>query len=197
MLYRNRLIGVMLIAVMLVVTVLVAAPTVFAAFAAEVFAVDQPIVDDHVTITRATNNEPGWLVIHADEEGAPGPVIGYAPLPAGINANVKVEVDATAATATLYAMLHTDAGTTGAFEFPDGPDTPIMRNDVIVMRPFTVTGNELSVAGVIAGEPTLSTLHQALVDAGLGSNCVSRWPPPCLRPATPPLLLCRRMRWPR
>lgn len=93
MLYRNRLIGVMLIAAMLVVTVLVAAPAVFAAFAAEVFVIDQPIVDGHVTVTRATINEPGWLVIHADEDGAPGPVIGYAPLPVGISANVDVAVD--------------------------------------------------------------------------------------------------------
>ncbi len=170
MLNRNRLIGVTLIAAILVVTVLVAAPAVFAAFAPEVFAVDQPVVDDRVTVTRATINEPGWLVIHADEDGAPGPVIGYAPLPVGISANVDVEVDAAAATTTLYAMLHTDAGTAGAFEFPDGPDAPIMRNDVIVMHPFTVTGNELSVAGVIAGEPTLSTLNQALVETGLAEQ---------------------------
>lgn len=59
MLNRNRLIGVVLIAAMLIVTVLVAAPAVFATFAPEVFTVAQPIVDNRVTVTRATLNEPG------------------------------------------------------------------------------------------------------------------------------------------
>ena len=167
MLNRNRLIGVVLIAAMLIVTVLVAAPAVFATFAPEVFTVAQPIVDSRVTVTRATLNEPGWLVIHADADGAPGPVIGYTPLPAGISANIAVAIDPAAATPTLYAMLHTDAGVAGEYEFPDGPDLPVQRGEQLIMRAFQVTGSELTVAGVIAAEPSLSALSQALADAGL------------------------------
>jgi uncharacterized surface protein with fasciclin (FAS1) repeats len=167
MLNRNRVIGVVLIAAIFVLTVLVAAPAVFAAFAPDVFTVDQPTIDGRINITRATLNEPGWVVIHADVDGAPGPVVGYAPLPAGISANIPVAIDAAAATTTLHAMLHTDAGAAGVFEYPDGADTPVQRGDTVVMRPFQVTGAELTVAGVIAADPNLSTLHQALTDADL------------------------------
>jgi hypothetical protein len=96
MLNRNRVIGVVLIAAIFVLTVLVAAPAVFAAFAPDVFTVDQPTIDGRINITRATLNEPGWVVIHADVDGAPGPVVGYAPLPAGISANIPVAIDAAA-----------------------------------------------------------------------------------------------------
>jgi transforming growth factor-beta-induced protein len=167
MLNRNRVIGGVLIAAVVVLTVLIAAPAVFAAFAPDVFAVDQPTVDGRVNITRATMNEPGWVVIHADVDGAPGPVVGYAPLPAGISANIPVAIDAAAATTTLYAMLHTDAGAAGVFEYPEGADMAVQRGDTVVMRSFQVTGAELTVAGVIAADPSLSTLHQALTDAGL------------------------------
>jgi uncharacterized surface protein with fasciclin (FAS1) repeats len=167
MLNRNRVIGVVLIAAIFVLTVLVAAPAVFAAFAPDVFTVDQPTIDGRINITRATINEPGWVVIHADVDGAPGPVVGYAPLPAGISANIPVAIDAAAATTTLHAMLHIDAGAAGVFEYPDGADTPVQRGDTVVMRPFQVTGAELTVAGVIAADPNLSTLHQALTDADL------------------------------
>ena len=94
MLNRYRVIGVGLIAIL----VLAVAPTVFGAFTPEVFVIDQPTIDNIVNVTRATVDEPGWVVIHADADGAPGPVIGYSALPAGINANVKVTIDPKAAT---------------------------------------------------------------------------------------------------
>ncbi len=117
MLNRYRVIGGVLIAIL----VLAVAPTVFGAFTPEVFVIDQPTIDDTVNVTRATIDAPGWVVIHADADGAPGPVIGYSPLPAGINANVKVEIDPKAATSVLYAMLHEDRARPASSTSPTAP----------------------------------------------------------------------------
>ncbi len=100
---------------------------------------DQAITNGTVTVKQAVSNGPGWVVIHADNNGQPGAVIGYSPLQDGVNNNVVVQIDANKATPTLYAMLHTDAGTIGTFEFP-GPDAPVMLNGQVVMQSFTVTG---------------------------------------------------------
>ncbi len=94
------------------------------------------IVDDTVTIVEATVGGPGWVVIHADNNGSPGLIIGYAPLEEGVNSNVVVEIDADAATPILHAMLHVDEGELGAFEFP-GADAPVLVDDAIVMAQFS------------------------------------------------------------
>lgn len=99
---------------------------------------DTGIVDDTVTIAEATVAGPGWIVIHADAGGKPGPVIGSAPLTEGVNSNVVVDIDSDAATPILHAMLHVDDGAVGTFEFP-GPDGPVKIDDAIVMARFSAT----------------------------------------------------------
>ena len=166
MLNRYRVIGVVLIAIL----VLTVAPTVFGAFSPEVFVIDQPTVDNTVNVTRATVGEPGWVVIHADEDGAPGPVIGYSALPAGINANVKVAVDPEGVTGVLYAMLHVDKGEAGVFDFPDGADVPVDRNGEPVTKSFSVSGQESTVVNMLAGDERFSTLVAAIEAAGLADT---------------------------
>ncbi|GIV75656.1 MAG: hypothetical protein KatS3mg050_0050 [Litorilinea sp.] len=97
---------------------------------------DMGIVDGKVIITRATMDGPGWVVIHTDADGSPGPVIGHAPLQEGENLDVAVEIDAEAATPLLFAMLHVDEGEVGTYEFP-GPDVPARVGDNIVMARFS------------------------------------------------------------
>jgi hypothetical protein len=58
---------------------------------------------------------------------------------AGENTAVTVEVDGAAATDTLYAMLHTDAGQVGVYEFP-GDDGPVRVDDAVITPAFNVTG---------------------------------------------------------
>ena len=99
---------------------------------------DQAIDNGKVTIASVVSVGPGWIVIHADNNGAPGAILGYTPVIDGINSNVVVDIDAAGATNTLWAMLHSDAGTVGTFEFP-GPDAPVTLNDNIVMQSFAVT----------------------------------------------------------
>src|SRR5262245_11596262 len=98
---------------------------------------DQEIVDNQVTIAKVVSEGPGWLVIHVQEDGNIGAVIGQSPVVAGENANVVIEIDPMMATETLYAMLHTDAGVVGTYEFP-GPDTPVTVNGEAVTPPFQV-----------------------------------------------------------
>jgi len=101
---------------------------------------DQPIVKGTVVVEKVVSNGPGWIVIHAQKDGKPGPILGYSPVADGENTNVVVEIDATKATPTLYAMLHTDAGQMGTFEFPNGPDVPMKAGDQVITPPFQVTG---------------------------------------------------------
>ena len=94
--------------------------------------------DGKVIIAEVNAADPGWIVIHTESDGAPGPIIGYAAVNAGENSNVEVEIDLGAATEKLFAMLHIDAGTAGTYEFP-GDDAPVKVGDAVVMTPFMIT----------------------------------------------------------
>jgi plastocyanin len=99
----------------------------------------QEIVDGKVTIAEVVSDGPGWLAIHAQADGKPGPILGYSPVSDGTNASVVVEIDASKATEILYAMLHSDAGEVGTWEFPDGPDAPVKVGEQVVMPAFSVS----------------------------------------------------------
>ena len=97
---------------------------------------DQEIQDGTVTVAEVVSDGAGWIVIHADDNGAPGPVIGQAAVSDGTNQNVSVQIDTGAATETLYAMLHTDSGEMGTYEFPDA-DPPVQVDGSVVVQPFS------------------------------------------------------------
>lgn len=94
-----------------------------------------------VFIEEVKAAQSGWMVIHNDNEGAPGPVIGYAPVSVGLNTNLEVEIDLEQATDRIFAMLHVDAGTTGEYEFP-GDDVPVRVDDAVLVVPFSITRAE-------------------------------------------------------
>ena len=102
---------------------------------ARVIVKNQKIKGSTVMINEVLSNGPGWLVIHADSKGAPGPVIGYAAVPDGLTRELSVKINVSKATPILYAMLHTDAGVVGKYEFP-GPDVPVMVDEKMVSPPF-------------------------------------------------------------
>jgi hypothetical protein len=91
---------------------------------------DQPVSDDAVTISDVVTDAPGWLVIHADDGGKPGPVLGETLVKAGRNRRVKVELAKDGRTNSLWPMLHVDTGTAGKYEFGtvEGADAPIVVN---------------------------------------------------------------------
>ncbi|MEJ2747011.1 MAG: hypothetical protein P8183_03715 [Anaerolineae bacterium] len=149
--------------------------------------------DNTVTIDSVTADVAGWLVIHAQADGAPGPVLGHAPVQAGQNSDVVVEIDPAGATETLYAMLHVDAGTSGEYEFP-GADVPARDAQGNVVTPsFNLTGGmpmssaatvmtaESGELGTYLVDADGMTLYRFTNDEANMSNCTGQcadnWPP--------------------
>jgi glucose/arabinose dehydrogenase len=120
-----------------------AAPSALPEMEPSVTASDQSAVNGTVSIDQVVAAQAGWIVIHIDANGAPGPVIGYAPVTAGSNSAVAVEIDLVQATPTLHAMLHVDAGQLGTYEFP-GDDGPVRAGEAIVMVPFQLLESQLT-----------------------------------------------------
>ena len=154
---------------------------------------DQELSSDNtVTIGEIIADVDGWMVIHAQADGKPGPILGVAPVKAGENTAVIVKIDPAAATEIVYAMLHVDAGVAGEFEFPggeDGPATDAAGN--VVTPPFNITGGLPVAVNLLLAEsgeqgPYLTdeagmTLYTFARDVPGTSNCYDRcavaWPP--------------------
>jgi hypothetical protein len=118
----------------------------------DMFILDQPVVNSQVVIERVTMSEPGWVVIHPDEDGQPGLIIGFAILEAGVNEEVAVDLLVDTVTPQMYAKLHEDSNIAGEFDFPTG-DLPLQVNGrAIPAEPFhTDTGNYLFTRDQAAG----------------------------------------------
>jgi len=128
---------------------------------------DQDASSGSVTIQKVVAADPGWIVIHTESDGSPGPIVGYAQVNAGENDNVTVGIDTGAATEKLFAMLHLDAGTMGTYEFP-GDDVPVKNGDAIVMTPFMVTLPQASITPAVtvsdqetSGQVTIAEVYAA------------------------------------
>lgn len=115
-------------------------------YVGEIAVSDQTSDGTEIAIDRATLEDTrGWVVIHRDESGAPGEVLGYVQLPAEEPAGERpdpltVTLDAPLEPGDhpLWAMLHLDAEPVGTYGFP-GEDVPVTSDDAVVMAPFTVT----------------------------------------------------------
>ena len=126
---------------------------------------DQESDGSMVTVDSVTAAVDGWVVIHSDDSGAPGPVLGQTAVPAGTTDNVVVMLDpALAADSTVWAMLHIDAGEAGSYEFP-GADTPAMLDGEIVMAPFAVSVAAAEVAAEATAEATEEAAAEATAEA--------------------------------
>ena len=62
---------------------------------------DQSIENGTLKITSVVSNGAGWLVIHTQVDGKPGPILGYTALAEGDNQEVVVDIDSSKATETL------------------------------------------------------------------------------------------------
>ncbi len=93
-----------------------------------------------VVVATVASVGPGFIVIHADDNGAPGEVLGNTAVNDGSNSDVSVTLSRdTVPGEVLYAMLHIDAGTVGTYEFP-GPDGPATDANGDVITPRFTTG---------------------------------------------------------
>jgi hypothetical protein len=99
---------------------------------------NQPLTEEGVlVIDSVTSTDPGWVVLFTDDNGLPGSELGFAPVPVGLSESVNITIDPRAATTTLHARLHVDAGTSGEFEYP-GSDMPVESASGEVAESFTV-----------------------------------------------------------
>ncbi|MBU6352111.1 MAG: fasciclin domain-containing protein, partial [Chloroflexi bacterium] len=155
----------------------VVAPAVIAQFMPDIFTVSQPIVDKTVLVTRVTSNGPGWVAIHTDVNGEPGPVIGYTAVAGGISANVavSVSVDADAPPENLYAALYEDAGEEKVFD-PAGTDLPVLVREQPVRKRFQITGNETTLRGIVVAGENFGILAEALAASGLDKTLAEEGP---------------------
>lgn len=93
----------------------------------------------NVLISLVTAEKPGWVVVFTDNNGQPGNVLGYTPVPAGTSSDVEVPVNPKQATSKMLAALLVDAGNIGTFEYP-GPDmfaTEAGSNVMVVFNKIT------------------------------------------------------------
>ena len=111
--------------------------------APSVTASDQSVAEGSVMAEQVVAPEKGWLVIHrTDSEMKPGPVVGHAPLEAGMNENVSTTLDEDVASGDmLMLMVHSEAGGNeeGVFEYTLGAkeDVPIRVDGNLVTATIT------------------------------------------------------------
>ncbi len=94
--------------------------------------------DGVLTVTNVLSPIAGWLVIQANDEGELGKVLGSAPIEAGLNEALTIQIPWREGTPTLYAVIYEDNGRSQRLDIP-GEDTPLRANDTPVIQGFAVT----------------------------------------------------------
>jgi hypothetical protein len=96
---------------------------------------DQQLQDSKVVVSKVSMPKRGWLVIHGDVRGQPGPILGKVPLSAGESRDVSVALIVPPKSEKLWAMLHVDEGKLGLYDFVI--DGPLEQGGSVVMMPFS------------------------------------------------------------
>ncbi len=113
--------------------------------------VDDQSVEDGSTVvvdSATTAGDDVWVVIHADDDGEPGEIVGVSDLVEGTDEpveNIEVELDPAAEDGdSFWAMLHVDDPDDGEFTFgdDDSEDVPATVDDEVVQAPFSVEIDE-------------------------------------------------------
>lgn len=105
-------------------------------------ATNQTVQNGKITIDEVDSPTPAWIAIHAlNKDGTVGESIGYTAVKAGKNVAVTVSADPAKVTQTLFAVLHTDDGTVGAFDFPQH-DAAVEVDQAMIGMAFASDGKE-------------------------------------------------------
>lgn len=101
---------------------------------------NQDMSGGSLTATSIVAPANGWMVVHrTDSSGKPGPVVGHAPLKAGMNDSVTaILTEPVKSGDLLMVMLHGEKGgmKTGIFEYSLGAkeDGPVKVDGKLVME---------------------------------------------------------------
>jgi hypothetical protein len=93
------------------------------------------------SVDLQAGTQGGWIALHMDVGGKPGPVKYEVAIPAGASTNVTIPTPEGIATGAYWPMLHVDDHVIGTYEFPKVPeaDLPAMAGGKVVMQKITVT----------------------------------------------------------
>jgi hypothetical protein len=91
-----------------------------------------------LVVDRVLAPGDAWVVVHLNDDGAPGMRVGLARVSAGESTGVRVQLEGDLAESVIVA-LHADRGTPGEFDFD--MEDPTGSPD----RPYFVGGAELAV----------------------------------------------------
>lgn len=103
-------------------------------------ATDQVGATTSLTIDRVVAPADGWIVVHKDADGSPGPRVGLKRVEAGTSTDVTVELDTEMLSEKVFVALHADNGNEEVFDF-DMRDK-LGSDD----QPFFVDGEEVAIA---------------------------------------------------
>ena len=134
---------------------------------AEIVAEDQGSAGTSIVVARVDLPSAGFVAVHADEGGSPGPVIGVSDLlPPGTTNEVTVQLDEPLASdAVVHPMVHIDTNDNGVYEFGtvSGVDGPGLTADGDV----AVTSATI---GVARSDPADSVSETTESGSGTGTD---------------------------
>jgi predicted lipoprotein with Yx(FWY)xxD motif len=150
-----------------------------------------------IVVSSVTLPSPGFIAVHANADGGPGPIVGHSDLlPEGTSTDVTVDLDTPLEeTDLLFPMAHIDVNGNGEYEFTP-PDVTVDAPAMTAAGEVAVVGAEVTVAAMDAAatvEVATTELGDILVD-GDGrtlylflnddqgpstcyDDCAANWPP--------------------
>jgi len=107
-------------------------------------AADQTTPGEFITIASVdlrAGGSGGWIALHADADGKPGPVSYVLAVPTGLSSDVAIPTPDGLTTGAYWPMLHVDDSVIGTYEFGIKPDAdlPVKNGSDIVMKKIMVT----------------------------------------------------------
>jgi len=93
------------------------------------------------SVSLKAGGKGGWIALHTDVNGKPGPVKYFVAVPSGASNKVVIPTPEGIPSGDYWPMLHVDDHMVGTYEFPKvaGADLPAMSNGMVVMKKITVT----------------------------------------------------------
>ena len=105
----------------------------------EITIADQEILDDGLLQVEAVYAiNPGWLLIHNDDDGEIGSLLSFTAVNAGLNEKLTIPLQWREATPTLHAVLYEDRERSNQLDYPEG-DLPVIVNGQPVLSTITIT----------------------------------------------------------
>ncbi len=136
-----------------------------------------------VLVQSVTAAQDGWLLIRKDNNGAPGNVIGYAPIHQGVNTDVSVDVQTTNSqgndiiTPMLWATLAADSNALTPFATPSSDVQNEGSSVAIAFSTYPATAptgaqvaGQLPTTGGISSSSTASKANKVAVHAQNAQN---------------------------